>query len=135
MRKLCLQAHYIQTTGYLVPDTCKQISWANIICDTFYTILIISNKFLKILSKFKLAFYYLINTCLKVATSRSCCTSRNFFIVGFFDSVLACRGLHSFGLGGGGGEGGNWFKRKNKSIVKWRLNVQKSISYCHTWKL
>ena len=66
-------------TGYLVPDTCKQILWANIICDTFCTILIIFNVFLEILSKFKLAFYYLINTCLKIATSRSCCTSHNFY--------------------------------------------------------
>ena len=69
------------TQGYLVPDTCKQILWANIICDTFCTILITSNMFLEILSKFKLAFYYLINTCLKIATLRSCCTSRNFLIM------------------------------------------------------
>ena len=44
------------------------------------TILIIFNVFLEILFKFKLAFYYLINTCLKIATSRSCFTSRNFWI-------------------------------------------------------
>ena len=37
--------------------------------------------FLEILSKFKLALYYLINTCLKIATSRSYCTSRNFFYI------------------------------------------------------
>ena len=43
-----------------------------------YTILITSNMFL-VLSKFKLSLYFLINTCLKIATSRSCCTSRNFF--------------------------------------------------------
>ena len=50
------------------------------ICDTFCTILITCNMFLEILSKFKLALYYLINTCLKIATSRSCCTSRNVFV-------------------------------------------------------
>ena len=39
------------------------------------------NMFLEILSKFKLALYYLINSCLIIATSRSCCTSRNFFFL------------------------------------------------------
>ena len=52
---------------------------ANIISDTFCTILITSNMFLEILSKFNLAFYYLLNTCLKIATWRSCCMSRNFY--------------------------------------------------------
>ena len=51
----------------------------NIICDTFCTILITCNMFLEILSKFKPTLYYLMNTFLKIATSRSCCTSRNFF--------------------------------------------------------
>ena len=66
-------------TGYLVPDSCKLIFLANIICVTFCTTLITCNMFLKILSEFYLALYYLIKTCLKIATSRSCCTSRNFF--------------------------------------------------------
>ena len=41
--------------------------------------------FLEILSKFKLALYYLINTCLKIATSRSCCTSRNSLVQNSLD--------------------------------------------------
>ena len=70
----------------LVPSAFHWIlrSWylrANIICETFCTILIICNMFLEILSKFKLALCYLINTCLKIATLRSCCTSRIFFIL------------------------------------------------------
>ena len=32
------------------------------------------------LSKLRLDLYYLINTCLKTATSRSCCTSHNFLL-------------------------------------------------------